>query len=105
MFGLGSTRRCRELTCRVQRWQRCAGAYYKVRKKEGVFLALNQLPTGRRGDSKRGNENYYYLYKAHSSLNDTNGDKIRRAASRRKTDFDFALGDVKGAGGSSTRKT
>lgn len=94
MFGLGSTRRCRELTCRVQRWQRCAGAYYKVRKKEG-----------RRGDSKRGNENYYYLYKARSSLNDTNGDKIRRAASRRKTDFDFALGDVRGAGGSSTRKT
>lgn len=29
-----------------------------------MFLALNQLPTGRRGDSEWGNENYYYLYKA-----------------------------------------
>lgn len=41
---------------------------------------------------------------SHSSQNDSNGDKICRAASWRKTDLDFALGGGRGRVGATCGK-
>lgn len=71
-----------------------------------MSLLLNQLRTGRRKEEiLNGKRKLLLSGQSHSSQNDSNGDKICRAASRRKTDLDFALGGGRGASGGSNCET